>query len=370
MRKLKVVTLVGTRPEIIRLSRLIPVLDQHTNHVLVHTGQNYDPQLSDVFFEELEIRTPDYYLGVDTTSFGTVMGDTLKKSEEVFRKEKPDAVMILGDTNSALAAIVAERMHIPVYHMEAGNRSFDRNVPEELNRKLVDHVSTFNLVYSEHARRNLLREGLGERFIYLTGSPMPEILGHYSAKASTSQVLQGLGISPSSYLLLSLHRQENVDDIERLDAMLHKVNEFAKRSDLRVVFSVHPRTATQVRNQASLEQFIFSKPFGFIDYLSLQKDAYCVISDSGSLPEEALVLGFPAVIFRNSMERPEALEAGQLVMAATDIQDIEPLIRRARESNIGRVNPVYPDLGFSGLVMSLLESTARLANSWTGVTQK
>ena len=370
MKKLKIVTLVGTRPEIIRLSRLIPKLDQHTNHVLVHTGQNYDPQLSDVFFEELEIRSPDYYLDVDTTSFGTVMGDTLKKSEEVFRKEKPDAVMILGDTNSAIAAIAAERMHIPVYHMEAGNRSFDRNVPEELNRKLVDHVSTFNLVYSEHARRNLLREGLGERFIYLTGSPMPEILGHYSARASSSQALRGLGISPSGYILLSLHRQENVDDIDRLDAMLRKVNEFAKRSDLRVVFSVHPRTANQLRNQASLDRFIFSKPFGFIDYLSLQKDAYCVISDSGSLPEEALVMGFPAVIFRNSMERPEALEAGQLVMAATDIQDLEPLILRARESNIGRLNPVYPDLGFSGLVISLLESTARLANSWTGVTRK
>lgn len=370
MKKLKVVTIVGTRPEIIRLSRLIPKLDEHTNHILVHTGQNYDRQLSDIFFEQLEIRRPDFYLDVDTSSPGSVMGDTLKKSEEVLLREKPDAVMILGDTNSALAAIVAERLHIPVYHMEAGNRSFDKNVPEELNRKLVDHVSTFNLVYSEHARRNLLREGLGERFIFLTGSPMPEVLAHYAPKFSTSSVLQRLGLASEKYLLLSLHRQENVDDLDHLDLMLRRVNDLAKRMELKVIFSVHPRTTKRIRNRDQFDRFMFCEPFGFFDYLCLQENAYCIISDSGSLPEEALILGLPAVVFRDSMERPEALESGQIVMSATVVQDLEPFITRARQAIRGRNSFVYPDLGFSSTVLSLLESTARLTPTWSGLKRR
>lgn len=366
MKKLKVVTIVGTRPEIIRLSRLIPKLDKHTDHILIHTGQNYDRQLSDVFFEELEIRRPDYYLDVDTGSFGAVMGDTLKKAEEVLLREKPDAVMILGDTNSAIAAVVAERLHIPVYHMEAGNRSFDKNVPEELNRRLVDHVSTFNLVYSEHARRNLIREGIGERFIFLTGSPMPEVLAHYSPKSAASKALSRLNLEPGRYVLLSLHRQENVDNLERLDSMLQRVNDFAERNDLTVVFSVHPRTAKKIRNKHILSRFIFSEPFGFLDYLYLQTSAYCVISDSGSLPEEALTLSFPAVVYRNSMERPEALESGQIVMSPSHAEDLEAFVTRAREAVQEQTRSVYPDLGFSSIVLSVLLSTARLAPEWVG----
>lgn len=366
MKKLKVVTVVGTRPEIIRLSRLIPKLDEFTDHVLVHTGQNYDRQLNEVFFEDLELRPPDYFLNVDTSSFGSVMGDTLKKSEEVFRKEKPDAVMILGDTNSAIAAVVAERMHVPVYHMEAGNRSFDLNVPEELNRRLVDHVSTFNLVYSEHARRNLIREGLSERRIFLTGSPMPEVLSFYSEKVDRATTLDSLNLNPQKYLVLSLHRQENVDSSESLERMLTSVSRFADQNDLDVVFSVHPRTAKQINNPAAFSRVNFLEPLGLIDYIALQESAYCVISDSGSLPEEALTLGFPAVVFRNSMERPEALESGMLIMSHTASTDLGSVVHLAREAAKSKEATVYPDLGFSNRVLSILSSTAPLATQWTG----
>jgi len=220
LKKLKVVTIVGTRPEIIRLSRLIPKLDEYTDHIFVHTGQNSDPKLNEVFFEDLELRQPDYFLNVDTSSMGSVMGDVLKKSEEVFLKEKPDAVMILGDTNSAIAAVVAERMYIPVYHMEAGNRSFDNNVPEELNRKLVDHVASFNLPYNDYSMRNLLAEGIHPRFIQKTGSPIREIYEHYKDKIAASTAVADLGLSPGGYFLVSVHRQENVDLPERLEKVL------------------------------------------------------------------------------------------------------------------------------------------------------
>ncbi len=366
MKKLNVVTVVGTRPEIIRLSRLIPKLDEFTDHVLVHTGQNYDRQLNEVFFEDLELRQPDYFLNVDTTSFGSVMADTLRKSEDVFLKEKPDAVMILGDTNSAIAAVVAERMHIPVYHMEAGNRSFDHNVPEELNRRLVDHVATFNLVYSEHARRNLIREGLSERRIFLTGSPMPEVLSFYSKKVNRSTTLDSLKLNPEKYLVLSLHRQENVDSSQNLERMLTSVSKFADRSDLEVVFSVHPRTAKQINDPEAFSRVRFLKPLGLIDYIALQKSAYCVISDSGSLPEEALTLGFPAVIFRNSMERPEALESGRVIMSHTASADLDSVVQLAREAVTSGEASIYPDIGFSTRVLSILSSTAPLASQWTG----
>jgi UDP-N-acetylglucosamine 2-epimerase (non-hydrolysing) len=221
--KIKVVTVVGTRPEIIRLSRLITKLDEYTNHIFVHNGQNSDPKLNDVFFEDLELRQPDYYLNVDTSSMGSVMGDTIKKSEALFLKEKPDAVMILGDTNSAVAAIVAERMHIPVYHMEAGNRSFDANVPEELNRKMVDHVASFNLPYNDYSLRNLLAEGIHPRNICITGSPIKEIYEHYKGKIAKSNVLKGLGLKKDGYFLVSVHRQENVDLPERLEKVVQKM---------------------------------------------------------------------------------------------------------------------------------------------------
>lgn len=366
MSKLKVVTIVGTRPEIIRLSSLLPILDEFTEHVLVHTGQNYDRQLNEVFFEELNLRLPDVFLNVETTSFGAAMADTIRETEKVLTDLRPDAVLILGDTNSAISAVVAERLQIPVYHMEAGNRSFDRNVPEELNRKLVDHIASFNLVYSEHARRNLIREGLEERFIYLTGSPLPEVLKANSSAINDSKVLSELGLSPSSYILLSLHRQENVDSSENLNSMLSSIDEVASKLGVSVVFSVHPRTKSRISPEMVNGRFVMHEPFGFFDYMKLQKNAYCVISDSGSVSEEALIMGFPAVTMRNSMERPEALESGGVILAPTQSGALEASIELARRPKPGQSQEVYPDVNFSTAVLNILNSTAKVSRIWLG----
>lgn len=366
MNKIKVVTIVGTRPEIIRLSSLLPVLDTFTEHVLIHTGQNYDRQLNEVFFEELKLRAPDIYLHVDNSSFGTAMADTIREVERVLRELRPDAVMILGDTNSAISAVVAERLQIPVYHMEAGNRSFDRNVPEELNRRLVDHISSFNLVYSEHARRNLIREGLEERFIFLTGSPLPEVLEANAMAIEKSNVLGELGLSPNSYILLSLHRQENVDSPENLTSMLASIDAVANKTGVSVVFSVHPRTKSRISPEMTSSRFQMHEPFGFFDYMKLQKNAYCVISDSGSVSEESLILGFPAVTMRNSMERPEALESGGVILAPTQSSTLETSIELARRPKPTQARYVYPDSSFSTTVLNILNSTAKVAQIWLG----
>jgi len=311
LKKLKVVTIVGTRPEIIRLSRLIPKLDEYTDHILVHTGQNSDSKLNEVFFEDLELRQPDYFLNVDTSSMGSVMGDVLRKSEQVFLKEKPAAVMILGDTNSSIAAIVAERMHIPVYHMEAGNRSFDNNVPEELNRKMVDHVASFNLPYNDYSMRNLLAEGIHPRFIQKTGSPIREIYEHYKDKIAASTAVEDLGLKPGGYFLVSVHRQENVDLPERLEKVLDCLVAVREEWGMPIMVSTHPRTRVRLEalDRKNLEGVTFHDPFGYLDYNKLQKEAKCVISDSGTISEESSLIGFSAVTLRDSMERPEALKA-------------------------------------------------------------
>lgn len=367
MKKLKVVTIVGTRPEIIRLSRLIPKLDEYTDHVLVHTGQNYDRQLNDVFFEDLELRKPDYYLNVDTTSFGTVMGDTLKKSEEVFLKEKPDAVMILGDTNSAIAAVVAERMHIPVYHMEAGNRSFDNNVPEELNRKMVDHVATFNLPYNDYSMRNLLNEGIHPRFIYKTGSPIREIYEYYKEKIAASDVVERLGLNKGEYFLVSLHRQENVDTPERLQHAMNSIAELGRSFNLPILFSTHPRTRKRLQalTGRSMEGVEFHEPFGYFDYNKLQIESKCVISDSGTISEESAILGFNAITLRDSMERPEGLEAGSLVLASLGsdlVGQVQFLTERQSVMPEG-----YFQRDFSGSVTQFVLSTTPLHKFWKGI---
>ena len=329
MKKLKVVTIVGTRPEIIRLSRLIPKLDEYTDHIFVHTGQNSDPKLNDVFFEDLELRKPDYYLDVDTTSMGTVMGDVIKKSEEVFLKEKPDAVMILGDTNSAIAAIVAERLHIPVYHMEAGNRSFDNNVPEELNRKIIDHVASFNLPYNDYSMRNLLAEGIHPRFIQKTGSPIREIYEHYKDKIAASTVVEDLGLRKDGYFLVSVHRQENVDLPERLEKVLDCLVSVRDEWKLPVMVSTHPRTRVKLGplERDDLEGITFHEPFGYLDYNKLQLDAACVISDSGTISEESAIVKFRAVCLRNSIERPESLDAGGIILTGLEPSTVLSAIR-------------------------------------------
>ncbi len=368
MSRLKVVTIVGTRPEIIRLSRLIPKLDKFTDHVLVHTGQNYDRQLNEVFFEDLELRQPDYYLNVDTTSIGSVMGDTLKKAEEVFLKEKPDAVMILGDTNSAIAAVVAERMHIPVYHMGAGNRSFDNNVPEELNRKMVDHVASFNLPYNDYSMRNLLNEGIHPRFIHKTGSPIREIYEHYKNKVAASDVLLRMGLNKSGYFLVSLHRQENVDNPTRLRLAVEALQSVRDEFKLPILVSTHPRTRKRLEELDDLDLygFNFHEPFGYLDYNKLQMDAKCVISDSGTISEESSIMGFPAVTLRSSMERPEALEVGSIIMSSPlDVVGLASAIEIAtHEDSLISVPAGYEVVDFSERVLRFLLSTCKLSGAW------
>jgi UDP-N-acetylglucosamine 2-epimerase (non-hydrolysing) len=370
LKKLKVITIVGTRPEIIRLSRLIPKLDEYTDHILVHTGQNSDPKLNDIFFSDLELRQPDYYLGVDTSSMGAVMGETLKKSEEVFLKEKPDAVMILGDTNSAIAAVVAERMHIPVYHMEAGNRSFDNNVPEELNRRMVDHISSFNLPYNDYSMRNLLSEGIHPRRIHKTGSPISEIYAASKNAIDRSEILGRLEIQPRKYILVSVHRQENVDLPHRLGLVLKCLRGLRDHFRLPILVSTHPRTAVKLRslNETDLDGIDFHEPFGYLAYNKLQKEALCVVSDSGTISEEASIVGFPAVCLRDSIERPEALETGSIVLTGLDVDNLIQSVELVSQLEIAASIPEgYEVSDFSDRVIRFLLSTARLHHSWAGI---
>ncbi|MDX9906151.1 MAG: UDP-N-acetyl glucosamine 2-epimerase [Bacteroidales bacterium] len=373
MKTLKVLTVVGTRPEIIRLSRTIALLDQHVHHILVHTGQNYDYELNEIFFQELEIRKPDYFLNVDTSSLGAAVGDIIRKSEEVLKKEMPDAMLVLGDTNSSLAAYMAKRMHIPIFHMEAGNRSFDFNVPEEINRRIIDHIADFNLVYTEHARRHLISEGLPHRRIYLTGSPMREVLEYYKSKIDSLtpltprppvpplQLERGPGGEANDFFLVSFHREENVDNPENLKKILDNLHRLAEKYQLPVIVSTHPRTRKRLEAVGQLDSWTvgqldkdsvgqldgwtvgqnpsniehrqsnrpiaqspnrpivqFLPPFGFLDYINLQMHAKCVISDSGTISEESAILGFPAISLRQSMERPEAQDAGTIILTGLD----------------------------------------------------
>lgn len=374
MKKLKVITIVGTRPEIIRLSRLIPLLDTHTDHVLVHTGQNYDRQLNEVFFEDLELRQPDVYLNVDTSSIGAVMGDTLKKAEEVFLSEKPDAVMILGDTNSAIAAVVAERMHIPVYHMEAGNRSFDNNVPEELNRKMVDHVASFNLPYNDYSMRNLLNEGIHPRFIQKTGSPIREIYDFYRERIRASGIVEQLNLTKGEYFLVSLHRQENVDNPKRLKQALAALEAVRDEWSLPILVSTHPRTrkALEAISNSVIPGIQFHEPFGYLDYNKLQIDAKCVISDSGTISEESAIIGFPAITLRDSMERPEAMEVASILVAG--LANPDTLLSQIKYSEImgsrSSLPEGYSPSDFSDRVVSFLMSTVALHESWKNLNSR
>ena len=370
--KIKIMTIVGTRPEIIRLSSLIRKLDRHTEHTLVHTGQNADPNLKDVFFTDLGLREPDVYLDSAGTSLGETMGNILWKSEKIMREINPLAVMILGDTNSALAAIVAERLQIPVYHMEAGNRSFDLNVPEEINRRLVDHVSTFNLPYNSHSRSNLLREGIHPRFIFTTGSPMREVIEENRDKIDRSAVLERLKIKSNGYILASLHRQENVDDRRRLTILIEALDELTRSLDLPVIMSTHPRTQKML-NQYQIKEpqnVNFAEPFGFLDYCKLQQNSRIVISDSGTISEESAILGFRAVTTRDSMERPEALEAGSITMTGLEAKSIIRGVQLALEKKPSTNLPEgYDTRSFSDNVLNFVFSTVGLAGKWKGLNE-
>ena len=378
MNKLKVMTILGTRPEIIRLARVMVRLDAYTEQVIVHTGQNYDYELNEVFFEDLGVRRPDHFLGTGGGSLGETLGKILSESEKVLRKEKPDAVLVLGDTNSAIAAIMARRLKIPVYHMEAGNRSFDRNVPEETNRKIVDHIADFNLVYTEHARRHLLSEGIQHRRIYLTGSPMREVLEYYRPQIEASDVLHRLGLKARGYFIVSLHREENVDNSRRLSDLVGALNALAERHDMPVIVSTHPRTRKRLDtlgSDAIDPRIQYMKPFGFHDYNNLQMQAFCAISDSGTIAEEASILGFPAITPRNAIERPEGLDVGCLIMTGLDQDTILDGVNAVTSMFADRVtsgaqHPIpadYQITNTSERVVSLIVGTARLSNSWDGI---
>lgn len=368
---LKVITIIGTRPEIIRLSRIMVLLDQHLNHIIVHTGQNYDYELKEIFFKELEVRKPDYFLNINTESLGRMLGGTLIKIEEVFLHEKPDAVLILGDTNSSIAGIMAKRYKIPIYHMEAGNRCFDMNVPEEINRRIIDHIADFNLVYTEHARRHLLSEGLPHRRIYLTGSPMNEVLNYYSEKINKSKALEQLNLKPYEYFVVSTHREENVDNQESLTIIVETLNKIARVFNKTIIVSTHPRTQKRLSSLKDFqldERVKFLKPFGFFDYVNLQKNALCTLSDSGTISEESSILSFPAITIRNATERPEALDSGSIILTGIDTKTVIDSINLVLEENSALKNKAIPiDYTIentSWRVLKLIVGTAKLSNKW------
>ena len=373
MSQATIVTIVGTRPEIIRLSRVIPAMDAAFNHILVHTGQNSDPNLSEVFFKELDIREPNYYLNVDNSSLGSVLGDTLKKIEKVFLDHTPDGVLILGDTNSAISAVLAKRMQIPVYHMEAGNRSFDENVPEEANRRIVDHSSDFNLPYTEHARRNLLSEGIHPRRVMVTGSPMREVLDFYRDKIDASDIVTQLGMAKNEYFLVSAHRQENVDSPERLSRLLDSLKAIHAKWNYPVLVSTHPRTRKQLETLPGFSEIsgiTFHEPFGFLAYNKLQMNAKCVLSDSGTISEESVLLNFPAITIRDSMERPEALDVGGIIMSGLSADDVLEGVNAAcfSSNDLPREIPQgYEVQDVSRRVVRIILSTVKRHHEWAGL---
>lgn len=371
----RVMTVVGTRPEIIRLSRVLPRLDASFEHVLVHTGQNHSKTLSQIFFDELDLRPPDVRLDVDTTSLATVLAGVLVGVEAAIKEHRPDAFVVLGDTNSCISAVIAKRMRVPVYHLEAGNRCFDENVPEETNRRLVDHVADFNLVYTEHARRNLLAEGLPARRIYLTGSPMREVLEHYRPRIDAAGAARRMDLTPKDYLLVSAHREENVDNAERLDQLLTSLTHLHKAMNMPVLVSTHPRTRARLdaAGISSVDGVRFHEPLGLLDYCSLQLDAACVLSDSGTISEESLILGFPAVTLRDSIERPEALDTAGIVTCGVRVDEVVPAVELVMTSGAAGHRPDLPTEylvnDFSHRVVNLIRSTAGVHAQWAGLSR-
>lgn len=366
--KLKLMTILGTRPEIIRLSAVIRCADRYFDHILVHTGQNWDKRLNDIFFEELQLRKPDYYLNAVGAHLGETMGNIIARSYEVIQKERPDAVLVLGDTNSALSSISAKRLKVPIFHMEAGNRCWDWNVPEMINRKIVDHISDINLPYTEHSRRYLLSEGLDGKTIFVTGSPMREVLRDAANGINESRVLETLGLSPRKYLLLSAHREENIDNQENFFSLMNAVNRIAERYQMPVIYSMHPRSKKYIVQRGfQFHPLVRSmEPFGYFDYNQLQKNSFCVLSDSGTLSEESAILGFPGVLLRTSTERPEVLDKGTVVIGGIRGEDVERAITLAVSMSENGEETVmaedYADTNVSVKVIKLIESYTKIVN--------
>ena len=368
-RKLKLMTILGTRPEIIRLSETIKCADRYFDHVLVHTGQNYDYELNQVFFEELGLRAPAHYLDCAGKNLGASMGNILAKSYDVLQEERPDALLVLGDTNSALSAISAKRLKIPIFHMEAGNRCWDWNVSEMVNRTIVDHISDINLPYTENSRRYLLSEGIDGKTMFVTGSPMKEVLEAHREQIEASDVLDRLGLEARKYFLLSAHREENIDNEENFLSLMNAINGIAERYQLPVIYSTHPRSRKFIEQRGfQFHPLVRSlKPFGYLDYNKLQQNAACVLSDSGTLSEESALLDFPAVLIRTSTERPEVLDAGTIViggiMEESIGQGIEMAVAMVKEK-ISR--PLPQDY----LAMNVSEKVVRIIQSYTDIVRR
>lgn len=368
MEKLKLMTIVGTRPEIIRLSAVIKCADKYFNHILVHTGQNYDYTLNQVFFEDLCLRSPDYYLDSVGSDLGETMGNIIAKSYNLLQKEKPDAVLLLGDTNSALSAISAKRLKIPIFHMEAGNRCWDWNVSEMINRKIVDHISDINMPYTEHSRRYLLSEGIDGKTIFVTGSPMREVLRDHMDKIEKSNVLSRLNLEKEKYILVSAHREENIDIEENFMELMEAINHIAEKYQMPVIYSTHPRSMKFIEQR----NFKFHplvqnlKPFGFLDYNNLQQNAFCVLSDSGTLSEESAMLHFPGVLIRTSTERPEVLDKGTIVIGGISGTAVEQATELAVAMYHNCEETVmaedYADTNVSVKVVKLIQSYAKIIN--------
>ncbi len=368
-KKLKVMTIIGTRPEIIRLSQCIKACDRYFDHILVHTGQNWDYTLNEVFFQELQLRQPDYYLNAVGSNLGETLGNIIAKAYQVLVDTQPDALLILGDTNSALAAIPAKRLKIPIFHMEAGNRCFDQNVPEEINRKIVDHISDVNLPYTEHSRRYLLSEGISKEYIYVTGSPMREVLSANKAGIDSSKVLETLSLEPENYFVVSAHREENIDNQKTFYSLINALNSIAEEYQKPVIYSTHPRSWKRIEQEGcKLHPLIRQlKPFGLFDYCKLQQNAFCVLSDSGTLSEESAMLGFPAVLIRTSTERPEVLDKGTIIIGGTSAEDMTQAVNLCREMWENReptvIAPDYVDDNVSVKVVKIIQSYTKIVNN-------
>ena len=370
MTKTKVTTFVGTRPEIIRLSCIIEKFDQYFSHRLIHTGQNPDPLLRELFLNELGVRKPDVQFPDNHGSLGTFLGNLFENSEKELTENRPDAILILGDTNSALVAILAKRMGIPIYHLESGNRSFDPNVPEEINRRIVDHLADMNFPYSELARANLISEGIHPRKLSLMGSPLPEVFDKFMAQIKSSNVLESLKLRPKEYFLVSAHRQENVDSNERLKQLVETLRGINEKYKLPVLVSTHPRTQKRLNELGltQIEGLVFHEPFGFFDYNFLQMNARAVLSDSGTISEEAVILGFPALTIRDSMERPEALESGSIIMCGIQCEKVLEALEILENSHRSLNPPIeYSFTDTSTRIVNVLLSTVHQQNFWSGL---
>lgn len=366
MKKLKVATIIGTRPEIIRLSLIIKKCDQFFDHTLIHTGQNYDYELNEIFFNELEIRKPDYFFEVASKSLGDTLGNIISKSFEILNKIKPDALLVLGDTNSALSVLPAKRLKIPIFHMEAGNRCFDLNVPEEINRKVADHLSDINLTYTENSRRYLLSEGFRKDHVLCTGSPLNEVLSHFSASIEKSKILNQLNLTPNGYIVASIHREENLDIKNNFEQIINSLNSISNYYDKPILFSTHPRTRNKLSNtKIKSDSIQFLKPLGFFDYVKLQSNGYVTLSDSGTISEESAMMNFPAVSVRTSTERPEAVDSGGITIGNLDSESLlqaTEIATKLFNSNNQELPTEYKSLNVSEKVVKIIQGYTKIVN--------